>query len=182
MSKMLAVALLAALSLGNATAAPVPKPPEGVILITSFNKTMPMEIVKPNGTSVKVITSTELLQPWQASLSPDGSRVAYLNVPKTMPGRDKQSSEQSICWRDLDAKDGTPPKIIVDVAYSPQLFWAANGKSIYYSLVDPDKRVWAHTREIEFESWIYDSATEKRTRLKIPKEHSILAVSPDGKN
>ena len=53
---------------------------------------------------------------------------------------------------------------------------------MYYSHIDPDKfdESQKQGEKILFRNSHYDPATDKTTRLKLPPEHAVIAVSPDG--
>jgi Tol biopolymer transport system component len=131
---------------------------------------------------VKAVKPDGHFKPWRARLSADGSRVAFLNMPPVETPKVKWWTLQTVGWLDLDAKEGKP-HTIVEVAYHPSVVMSADGKSVYYSHVDMAK-VGNEPRKGEnlpFESWAFDTATEKKTRLELPADHLIRDVSADGR-
>jgi hypothetical protein len=165
--------------------APVPKaaPPEGVIVVSSFSKEKPLEVVKPDGTPVKVIKPDGWFNPWRTRLAADGKRAVTLDMPliKQNPVV-KHWTMQSIRLVDPAAVEAKPTAIAEEV-YNPSVAITADGKSVFYSHIDIDKLGTgpAKGENLPFESWVYDTATEKKTRLKLPPEHAVVDVSADGK-
>ncbi len=162
------------------TAAPVPKhleSPEGVILISSFSEHRPLEMVRPDGTSLRVVKPTGQFQIMNARLSPDR---------KWAVGVDRGAIKKNLHFFtirlfDLEPKPAAPKTIAADV-FNPSVVWSADGKVIYVSYNDPDKLVDADMsgEPVLFQDWTYSLADGTRTRLKLPPEQQVWDVSPDG--
>jgi RNA polymerase sigma factor (sigma-70 family) len=167
--------------------APVPKEKdEGVILLSSFSKDKPMQFIKPDGKEVKLVKTGGWFRPYNARISADGKRAVYMALPGPIvenPNPKVRSwTKFAIHWLDLEADEPTE-KTIVEEAYNPSVVISTDGKTIYYSHIDQDKLGdGLKNGELEpFETWAYDIATEKKTRIKLPAHHKLLEVSADGK-
>ena len=160
--------------------APVPKaePREGVIVVASASKEKPIEIVKPDGTPVKVIKPDGWSGSHLARVSRDGKRMLW-----TDQGSGDATVQFGIPWRihwlDLEAEKPTA-KTIVEDAYLRTAAWSADGKSVYYSRIDP-ANLPRRGDPFIYETWVYDVAAGKKTPLKLPPEHAVLSTSSDGK-
>jgi Tol biopolymer transport system component len=163
--------------------APVPKaaPPEGVIVVASSGPEKPLEVVKPDGTAVRVVNPDVWDRTHLVRQSPDGKRVVW-----TDRGPDDPTAKSGIPWwvRWLDlGADPPKAKVIVEDAFNRSVAWSADGMSVYYSRIDPTKFAAPPQRgdPLRFETWVHDLATDTRKRVDLPAEHAVLEVSPDGK-
>lgn len=164
--------------------APVPKaaPPEGVIVLSSFGAEKPIEIVKPDGTTVRVVKPEGWFKPWQVRLTADGKGAICADMYPTVERKLKWWTLHAVRWLDLRA-DEVKPTTIVEEAYCPTVACTPDGKAVYLSHIDEEALGAAPAKgdKLPFESWRYDPATGKKTRLKLPPDHAVLDVSPDGK-
>lgn len=165
--------------------APVPKvakPRETVIVVTSpSGDQMPLEIVKPDGTPVNVARDQGTFKPWDVRLTAGHRQMVFTEKASVGPAKVKGIVPQSISWLDWEAKGLTPMRI-VEEAYSASVVCSADGKSIFYSHIDVEKLGDGLKRgeRVPFENWHYNSATGKKTRLKLPGEQAVIDVSADG--
>jgi RNA polymerase sigma factor (sigma-70 family) len=167
------------------TAAPVPKAAErrdGVLLISSFADDEPLEAVKSDGTSVKMARPEGRSKLMNPRLSPDGKRAVCLDMAVIKNNPDVTVWNRfSIRLFGLGAR-AAEPKTIVEGVYNPSAVWSADGGAVYVSHIDPD-RLADSEKEGEmvwFQTWAYTVADGTRERLKLPPEHKVVDVSPDG--
>jgi RNA polymerase sigma factor (sigma-70 family) len=166
------------------SAAPVPKVArsEGVIVVSSFSTEKPIEIVKPDGTAVRVVKPDGWFKPWQTRVTADGKRAVCADMYPTVERKLKWWTLHAVRWLDLDADDAKPTTITEEV-YCPTVACTPDGTAAYYSHIDETKLGGApdHGVNLPFETWEFDPATGKKTRLKLPSDHAVLDISPDGK-
>ncbi|MFY7950874.1 MAG: sigma factor-like helix-turn-helix DNA-binding protein, partial [Armatimonadaceae bacterium] len=166
------------------SAAPVPKAArsEGVIVVSSFGTEKPIEIVKPDGTAVRVVKPDGWFKPWQTRVTADGKRAVCADMCPTVERKLKWWTLHAVRWLDLDA-DAAKPTTITEEVYCPTVTCTPDGTAAYYSHIDETKLGGApdHGVNLPFETWAFDPATGEKTRLKLPSDHAVLDISPDGK-
>src|SRR5262245_27771415 len=108
-----------------------------------------------------------------ASVSPDGSRIAYvLSVPR-QPGKD----EDGPAWAELhlvDAKGGDPAPYVTGEVNVSNVEWTADGKGLSFLC----KRGKDKARSLYV---IAAAGGEARVALALPTDISSYSWSPDGK-
>lgn len=164
--------------------APVPKaqaPREGVLAVTSFNKEKPLELFKPDGTSIRVPAVGEANALWEPRLSPDGKRLAGVRLGP-IPQDAGDWTPNHLFILDLDAKEGPTEPLLSDMG-SPHLVWSRDGVKLYGSQIEPAKLKdpIENDKPPAFVSWVYDPATKTKTPLALPAGQAIQDISPDGK-
>ncbi len=168
--------------------APLPKvkvkPSEGVIVLSSFGAKNQIEIVKPDGTSYRVLNLSRSIR--EAKLSPDGKRMAYVEMLEQKPVLVGQKPNtgwvgMNICCFDLEAK-APEVQTIAEGVHNAFLSWAPNGR-LYFSHVDPDKLEESQKpgEFVQSQCWSFDFAAKKKTQVKLPAEQIICDISPNGK-
>jgi RNA polymerase sigma factor (sigma-70 family) len=105
-------------------------------------------------------------------LSPDGKRVAF--AANVNPPTDQEGNlRRHLYYRDVDGKT---PGIKVELC-PLTVAWDADGKSLIIAEAVPFK----DAQDTGFPVWRVDVATQKKTKLDLPKHAVVFAVMPDGK-
>jgi RNA polymerase sigma factor (sigma-70 family) len=164
--------------------APLPKekPPEGVIVLSSFSEKKKIELFKPDGESFKVFEPKGNVI--NARLAPDGKRVVFYDFTPMAGAGNGSWSVFDFCW--FDAEDGglDVQKIAAGVSGGVSNAWSIDGQTVYFSQLDPEKfddsaKPGEH---MQYRSHSFNFKTKKSTALKLPAEQIILDIAPDGKS
>lgn len=158
-------------------AAPLPKEAEreGVIVLSSHSDEKPLELLKPDGTSLKVIKLRGNHQLYNPRLSPDGKK-AVCTEPRGGKGR-----PFNVYLIDFEAEPAARIARLAENVHNPAALWSRDGKTVYFSHIDPAKLEEAEKRgELDtHQNWSYRVADGKKTLLNLPPHHQIVDVSPD---
>ena len=171
-----------------------PAPPrEGVIVVTSFQHGVPIEIRTPDGKEVRrpaVGSAAAPINPGEPPvcplhrprLSPNGRQVVAVKLGPIPQGNIGKWTPNHLWVFDLDAKDGPGEALMSDLR-CPSAAWSPDGRTLYGSNVDPAKVNDAGEKDkpVPMVSWAYDRAIRKQTDVKVPAGHAIMDISPDGK-